>query len=82
MTLTPPLLFALVAGTTVLIVEAAIEQREHDWRRCLNCRGWFDRHGALVTKPRWIARFAIHRNGVCSKCSEEWRAAAHEAVSH
>jgi hypothetical protein len=65
-----PLLLVLLAESTLITVAAAHEQRQHDWRRCLHCPMWFDRHGTTVPKPRWIARFAIHGDGVCPRCAE------------
>ena len=58
------------AVSTLLILSAANHQRVHDWRRCRKCSRWFDRHRTITQKPPWIARFAIHGDGVCAECIE------------
>ena len=65
-----PFVVICCAASTLLILSAANHQRVHDWRRCLKCSRWFDRQRTISQKPPWIARFAIHGDGVCPECVE------------
>ena len=65
-----PFVVILCAAGTLLVFCAAHHQQVHGWVRCLKCHRWFDRHGALARKPPWIARFALHGDGVCPECVE------------
>jgi tetratricopeptide (TPR) repeat protein len=55
----------------LLIFIAAEKQKAHDWRRCRFCSGWFDRHGTTTSNLTGLARFALHGEGMCPKCSQE-----------
>ena len=67
-------LVILSMAGTLLILCAAGHQKAHGWGRCLKCHRWFDRQGTVTPKPPWIARFAIHGDGVCPECVESRQA--------
>ena len=68
----PLILVLTLTGAALLAFFAGEEQRNRGWRRCVACRCWFDRQGAATNSPPLIARFAIHGDGACPRCTRLW----------
>jgi hypothetical protein len=66
----------------VLLIWASIEQQSRGWQRCLTCSRWFDMQGKTTMNPPLIARFALHRNGVCPKCAGQFEEMVNAGDNH